>query len=102
MLKVSPHALAALLPHTVPGFVLDCCLIALILRLIYQGVIDARGRQTLSQLIFWIFVPALIFTKLAGSVNLSNLKIWWAIHHIMFSFLTWGSHESLIRKGVLA
>ena len=41
-----------------------------------QGILDGRGRQTLSQLVFWVFVPCLVFTKLAGSVNLEDLGVW--------------------------
>jgi len=41
-----------------------------------QGILDARARQALSQLVFWVFVPALVFTKLAGSVNLKDLGVW--------------------------
>eukprot|EP00884_Botryococcus_braunii_P000591 jgi/Botrbrau1/10532/Bobra.7_1s0013.1 len=42
-----------------------------------KGTLDATGRHTLSQLIFWIFVPCLTFTKLARSVDLANLTTWW-------------------------
>jgi predicted permease len=41
-----------------------------------QGILDARARQALSHLVFWVFVPALVFTKLAGSVNLNDLGVW--------------------------
>lgn len=42
-----------------------------------QGVLDAKGRNSLSKIIFYCFIPALTFTKLAASVDLANMVRWW-------------------------
>lgn len=44
-----------------------------------QGILHGQARQHLGQLVFYIFVPCLTFTKLASSVDLNNLKIWWPL-----------------------
>ena len=44
-----------------------------------QGVLHGQARQHLGQLVFSIFVPCLTFTKLASSVDLNNLAIWWPL-----------------------
>ena len=44
-----------------------------------QGVLDARGRQSLSRLIFYVFIPSLTFTKLGASVDLHNMSRWWIL-----------------------
>ena len=44
-----------------------------------QGVLDARGRQVLSRIIFYVFIPSLTFTKLAASVDLHNMSRWWIL-----------------------
>ena len=42
-----------------------------------QGVLDAKGRNSLSRVNFYVFIPSLTFSKLAASVDLSNLGRWW-------------------------
>ena len=42
-----------------------------------QGVLDAKGRNSLSKCIFYCFIPSLTFTKLAASVDLTNMGRWW-------------------------
>jgi len=70
--------LSLLLVAAVP--VLNVFLMCLIgVALARKGILDARARQALSQLVFWVFVPALVFTKLAGSVNLKDLGVWWIL-----------------------
>lgn len=44
-----------------------------------QGVLDARGRQSLSRLIFYVFIPSLTFIKLGASVDLHNMSRWWIL-----------------------
>jgi hypothetical protein len=44
-----------------------------------QGVLDARGRQSLSRIIFYVFIPSLTFTKLGASVDLHNMSRWWIL-----------------------
>lgn len=44
-----------------------------------QGTLHGQARQHLGQLVFYIFVPCLTFTKLASSVDLNNLTIWWPL-----------------------
>ena len=45
----------------------------------FQGILHGQARQHLGQLVFYIFVPCLTFTKLASSVDLNNLAIWWPL-----------------------
>ncbi|CAL5223347.1 g5851 [Coccomyxa viridis] len=47
--------------------------------LISQGVLDGRGTQSLSRLIFYVFIPSLTFTKLGASVDLHNMGRWWIL-----------------------
>lgn len=47
--------------------------------LIAQGVLDGRGRQSLSRCIFYVFIPSLTFTKLGASVDLHNMSRWWIL-----------------------
>ena len=42
-----------------------------------QGVLDPKGRTSLSRVIFYVFIPSLTFTKLAASVDLANMGRWW-------------------------
>jgi predicted permease len=42
-----------------------------------QGVLDARGRNSLSRVNFYVFIPSLTFSKLAASVDLTNIGRWW-------------------------
>ncbi len=42
-------------------------------------MLHGQARQHLGQLVFFIFVPCLTFTKLASSVDLNNLAIWWPL-----------------------
>jgi len=42
-----------------------------------QGILDAKGRKTLSAANFYCFIPALTFTKLATAVDLHNIRQWW-------------------------
>ena len=42
-----------------------------------QGVLDAKGRNSLSRVVFYVFVPSLTFSKLAASVDLHNISRWW-------------------------
>ena len=42
-----------------------------------QGLLDAKGRKSLSSVVFYCFTPALTFTKLAVAVDLHNIRAWW-------------------------
>lgn len=42
-----------------------------------QGVLDVKGRNSLSRVVFYCFIPSLTFTKLAASVDLANMGRWW-------------------------
>ena len=44
-----------------------------------QGILHGQARQHLGQLVFYVFVPCLTFTKLASSVDLNNLAVWWPL-----------------------
>ena len=44
-----------------------------------QGILNGQARQHLGQLVFYVFVPSLTFTKLASSVDLHNLAVWWPL-----------------------
>lgn len=44
-----------------------------------QGILLGEARQHLGQLVFYVFVPCLTFTKLASSVDLNNLAVWWPL-----------------------
>ncbi len=44
-----------------------------------QGLLKPEGRQVLNQLGFYVFLPALAFSKLAQSVSLEDLTIWWPL-----------------------
>jgi len=44
-----------------------------------QGLLKPEGRQVLNQLGFYVFLPALAFSKLAQSVSLEDLAIWWPL-----------------------
>ena len=46
---------------------------------VLQGILHGQARQHLGQLVFYIFVPCLTFTKLASAVDLNNLKVWWPL-----------------------
>ncbi|KAK9839803.1 hypothetical protein WJX81_002851 [Elliptochloris bilobata] len=45
--------------------------------LAHVGILDARGRKTLSSINFYCFIPALTYTKLATAVDLHNIHQWW-------------------------
>ena len=44
-----------------------------------QGILHGQASQHLGQLVFYVFVPSLTFTKLASSVDLHNLTVWWPL-----------------------
>ena len=44
-----------------------------------QGILDKRGRKSMSQSIFYVFVPALVFVKVGEAVDLSNFARWWSL-----------------------
>lgn len=44
-----------------------------------QGLLDPAGRRTLSGLVYYVFVPALIFDKLAGAITIERLLQWWPL-----------------------
>ena len=44
-----------------------------------QGLLKAEGRQVLNQLGFYVFLPALAFSKLAQSISWHDLAIWWPL-----------------------
>ena len=44
-----------------------------------QGILNQKARQHLSQLVFYLFVPALSFTKLGASVDLRQISRWWPL-----------------------
>ncbi|KAL0019914.1 hypothetical protein WJX77_007779 [Trebouxia sp. C0004] len=75
---MAPAWLSMFITSTMPviQIVLMCCMGALLAR---QGVLHGQARQHLGQLVFFIFVPCLTFTKLASSVDLNNLAIWWPL-----------------------
>ncbi|EIE27197.1 auxin efflux carrier [Coccomyxa subellipsoidea C-169] len=58
--------------------VVKVCLLSLVgVALAHLGVLDAKGRNSLSKCIFYCFIPSLTFTKLAASVDLTNMGRWW-------------------------
>ncbi|KAL3144526.1 hypothetical protein ABBQ32_004260 [Trebouxia sp. C0010 RCD-2024] len=56
--------------------VIMCSIGALLAR---KGILHGEARQHLGQLVFYVFVPCLTFTKLASSVDLKNLAVWWPL-----------------------
>lgn len=44
-----------------------------------KHILHSQARQHLGQLVFFVFVPSLTFTRLAASVDLNNLSIWWPL-----------------------
>ena len=44
-----------------------------------QDILNQKARQHLSQLVFYLFVPALSFTKLGASVDLRQIGRWWPL-----------------------
>ena len=44
-----------------------------------QGLLKPEGRQVLNQLGFYVFLPALAFTKLAQTVSWAKLRLWWPL-----------------------
>ena len=44
-----------------------------------QGLLKAEGRQVLNQLGFYVFLPALAFSKLAQSISWHDLAVWWPL-----------------------
>ena len=44
-----------------------------------QGLLKPEGRQVLNQLGFYVFLPALAFSKLAQSISWHDLAIWWPL-----------------------
>ncbi|CAL8462850.1 g2384 [Coccomyxa elongata] len=58
--------------------VVKVCLLSLVgVALAHLGVLDVKGRNSLSRVIFYVFIPSLTFTKLAASVDLANMGRWW-------------------------
>ena len=55
--------------HTLPTFLSSAS----------QGLLKPEGRQVLNQLGFYVFLPALAFTKLAQSVSWHRLGLWWPL-----------------------
>lgn len=49
-----------------------------------QGVLDQRGRRTLSKLIYFVFTPALTFSKLAPVLTVQHLLLWMPLAINMF------------------
>mmetsp|Transcript_5903 Transcript_5903/g.20781 ORF Transcript_5903/g.20781 Transcript_5903/m.20781 type:complete len:420 (+) Transcript_5903:1335-2594(+) len=45
----------------------------------WDGVMDKKGRQVVSQLCANAFVPALVFDKLCRSVTLQDVVTWWTL-----------------------
>ncbi len=44
-----------------------------------QKILKPPARQALSQLIFFVFMPTLVFSKLSAAVDVKNLTIWWPL-----------------------
>ncbi len=49
-----------------------------------QGILDPAGRRTLSRLIYFVFTPALTFSKLAPVLTAQHLVLWMPLAFNMF------------------
>ena len=43
------------------------------------GILTQEGLKSLSRIIIYILVPAFLFTKLAGTLTVEKLGMWWLI-----------------------
>ncbi|KAK9835690.1 hypothetical protein WJX74_005946 [Apatococcus lobatus] len=55
---------------------LICCIGAV---LAHQKILKPPTRQALSQLLFFVFMPCLVFSKLSAAVDVKNLSTWWPL-----------------------
>eukprot|EP01087_Luapelamoeba_hula_P022608 TRINITY_DN8153_c0_g1_i2.p1 TRINITY_DN8153_c0_g1~~TRINITY_DN8153_c0_g1_i2.p1 ORF type:complete len:480 (+),score=60.83 TRINITY_DN8153_c0_g1_i2:91-1530(+) len=43
------------------------------------GILTASTKKSMSDLVFWLFSPALLFSTMSESVNLHNMLQWWPL-----------------------